>query len=268
MIDASELVRQALAAARAGDHDARWDRIVDLQRRGGAEVLDQARRLCASRDRERRRLGVDILGQLRAATAADGMPRIGDPDHEAAMRILLDVAAHERDPDVLHALGIAFGHRHDPRGVPALRRWRSHPDADVRYTVAFGLLGLTDPSAIDTLIELSDDDDDNVRNWATFGLARQVRTDTRAVRDALFARVADPNADARAEGLIGMALRHDDRVVPMLLDALTSPVWHGTAPHLVHDALHRMARATGDPRLWYYVRHHPVWIRHASRDRG
>jgi HEAT repeat protein len=268
MIGASELVRQALAATRAGDEDGRWDRIVDLHRADGAEVLDEARRLCASHDPARRRLGADILGQLRGATAADGTPRIGEPLHEAAMGILLDLAAVEGDPDVLRALGTAFGHRHDPRCVPALRRWRVHPDPDVRYAVTFGLIGLTDPLAIDTLIELSRDDDDHVRNWATFGLARQVNTDTPAVRDALLARTADPDDDARAEGLIGMALRRDDRVVPMLLDALNRPVWYGSAPDLVHDAMHRMAHLTGDPRLWYHVRHHPVWFRHASRGRA
>jgi HEAT repeat protein len=265
MIDASELVRQALAAARAGDLDARWDRIADLHRRGGAEVLDRARRLCASRDRQRRHLGVDILGQLRGATAADGTPRIGDPVHEAAMRILLDVAGRERDADVLRALGFAFGHRHDARAIPALRRWRAHPDPDVRDGVVFGLLNLTDAAAIETLIELSGDDDPHVRNWATFGLARQVQTDTPAIRDALLARAADADHDARAEALIGLAVRRDDRVVAPLLAALTSPVWSGSAPDLVHDALHRMARTTGDPRLWYHVRHHPKWIGHPSR---
>jgi HEAT repeat protein len=268
MVDASELVRQALAAGRAGDENERWDRVVDLHRTGGAAVLHEARRLCSSRDPERRRLGADILGQARAGTAADGTPRIGDPTHEAAMRILLDLAARERHPDVLHSLGIAFGHRHDARGIPALVRWRADRDPGVRYAVAFGLLGLTDPVAIDTLIELSDDDDAHVRNWATFGLARQVPTDTAAVRDALFARGADPDDDARAEGISGMARRRDERVVPMLLDALTRPSWTGSAPDLVHDALHQAARFTGDPRLWYYVRHHPVWIGHASRDRG
>src|SRR5688572_13477196 len=169
MIDASELVRQALAATRAGDSDTRWNRIDDLHRSDRAAVLDEARRLCASPDPVRRQLGADILGQLRVATAADGTPRIGEPSHEAAMRILLDLAATEGDPDVLRALGIAFGHRRDPRGVPALRRWRAHADAEVRYAVAFGLVGLTEPLAIDTLVELSADDDDHVRNWATFG---------------------------------------------------------------------------------------------------
>jgi len=257
MIDASALVRQALAATRAGDEDTRWDRIVDLHRLGGAEVLHEARRLGASRDPERRRLAADILGQLR-----------GDTDrgrtHEAAMRTLLDLADRERHADVLHSLGIAFGHRHDPRAIPALRRWRAHPDADVRHAVAFGLLGLTDPPAIDTLVELSGDDDPHVRNWATFGLARQVNTDTPAVREALLARGSDPDDDARAEGLIGLVRRRDDRVVPVLLDTLTRPVWRGSAPDLVHEALHTMARATGDARLWHYVRHHPVWIGHAD----
>jgi HEAT repeat protein len=97
--------------------------------------------------------------------------------------------------------------------------------------VVSALLRHRDPRAIQTLIELSRDEIGRVRDWATFGLGSQVGdvdpdtqgedvVDTPAVRDALADRLSDPDEDARCEAIVGLAMRRDPRVLPVLVQEL------------------------------------------------
>lgn len=75
----------------------------------------------------------------------------------------------------------------------------------MRYAVVFGLFGIDDDLAVQTLIELSADVDPQVRDWATFGLGVQIDRDDPAVRHALMARLEDPDIDTRGEAIRGLA---------------------------------------------------------------
>ena len=90
----------------------------------------------------------------------------------------------------------------------------------MRYGVVFGLLGHTNPRAVACLITLSADPEVPVRDWATFGLAVQIDTDTPALRAALYARLHDSDGDTAGEAMVGLARRKDTRVVGPLLEAL------------------------------------------------
>lgn len=205
-----ELIRLALAEE---DADAAWDFVVFLQFRGSAEVFSRAQELCGSDDPRARKLGVDILGQL-------GVPDRALP--EECFQTLAKLLPNEHNPEVLESVGVAFGHLHDPRAVELLAPLAQHPDADVRLGVVHGISRQRDALAITTLIDLSRDEDEDVRDWATFGLGSMVDTDTPAIRAALLARVTDPNDDARGEALVGLARRKDLRVLEPLIDELTS----------------------------------------------
>jgi HEAT repeat protein len=101
---------------------------------------------------------------------------------------------------------------------------KSHADSTVRHGVALGLSRHEDPRAIEALIVLSRDEDDDVRNWATFGLA-QLQTDTEPLREALVIRLSDLNPEIRGEAFVGLAERKDARVLEALRAALqTRPV--------------------------------------------
>ena len=140
--------------------------------------------------------------------------------HEQVMQVLLALLETEDTPEVLASIGVALGHRADARGVEPLLAFQQHADPDVRYGVVFGLLGQTDPHAIACLIALSADSEAYVRDWATFGLAAQIDTDTPALREALYARLRDPDGDTAGEAMIGLARRKDARVVAPLQEAL------------------------------------------------
>jgi HEAT repeat protein len=64
------------------------------------------------------------------------------------------------------------------------------------------------------------DDDQDVRDYATFGLGSCSDLDSPGIREALLQRVADSFADVRYEALVGLGKRRDVRVVPHVLRAL------------------------------------------------
>ena len=201
------------AALRERDEEVAWQAIAALHRRGSRDIFERARGLCASSNAHEQRVAVDILAQL------------GLPDatfHEAAVMLLLGMLEQEQEPEVLSAIGSALGHRHDGRAVEPLARFKHHADEDVRFGVVMGLLSLEDELAAQTLIELSADNAAIVRDWATFGLGSQIELDTPAIREALVARLSDEDEDTRGEAMVGLARRHDSRMVAPLLSDLAN----------------------------------------------
>jgi HEAT repeat protein len=195
------------------DEDAAWEPVVVLHFRGTAEVLERAQLLCGSEDPGSRCLGARILAQL-------GVPERSFP--EKSFQILATMLSKESDPEVLQSIAHAFGHLNDARAIPLLAPLLEHPNEDVRYGVVHGMSRHEDQAAITALIQLSRDDDSDVRDWATFGLGQMIRLDTPEIRDALFARCKDPDDDTRGEALVGLASRKDPRVLGPLMDELSS----------------------------------------------
>ena len=67
------------------------------------------------------------------------------------------------------------------------------------------------------------DADEDVRDWATFGLGVQGDLDSDEIRDALWQRISDPSPDVREECLVGLAKRKDHRALEVLVAALNQP---------------------------------------------
>jgi HEAT repeat protein len=199
-----ELIRLALSER---DEDMVGELVSALHCRGSREVLEAARQLCQSESAPERELGVTILGQL-------GVPSRSFP--EECFDCLQAMLRTESDPDTLQAIAIAFANLKNPRCVQLLLPFKSHPSDIVRWGVANGLSGHDDPEAIQALIELSCDEDEEIRDWATFGLGSLTEADTEEIRAALWARLDDPCPDAHAEAMVGLARRKDPRIFARL----------------------------------------------------
>src|SRR3954453_1975798 len=117
------------------------------------------------------------------------------PDDQAAA--LADMAARERDPDVIAAIVYAFGHLGEPYGEDWVLSRRGDADPQIREAVAFALGGRKSDEAVNALIELSGDDSAEVRDWATFALGTLADHDSPRLREALAARLEDPDEDTR-----------------------------------------------------------------------
>ena len=115
----------------------------------------------------------------------------------------------------------ALGHLDDPRAIPLIAALHSHPSEQIRFTVACALGSFpNDPLSVQTLLILMEDADADVRDWATFGLGVLGDQDTPEIREALFHRLNDQDLNAREEALVGLAKRHDTRILPDLISAL------------------------------------------------
>lgn len=78
------------------------------------------------------------------------------------------------------------------------------------FAVACALISFgDDPQAAQALMELTQDTDEDVRDWATFGLGVFGQLDSPEIREALVTRLSDTNADVRAEALAGLAARKE-----------------------------------------------------------
>jgi HEAT repeat protein len=233
------LLDEAIAASRAAetpdDYEGVWAPL-QLVAESGADADTLALEMIGSDDPCVRATGCDLLGLL--------CERFEEP-RTRATAALVALAVEEADVDVQWSIARALGSTADPDGLPVLLALADHPDSDVRFQVAVSLpstmLERMDERGIHALIELSRDPDGDVRNWATFGLGRQLDCDSTEIREALWVRVDDDNVDAREEAIVGLARRRDQRSLPLVVELLAGV----EVPSSVFDAAAYLA----DPSL-------------------
>ncbi|MFD9336812.1 HEAT repeat domain-containing protein [Streptomyces sp. NPDC060028] len=218
---AADLVGQALAAARVAGETDDWDayeRLLGRAAADGAGALPLGLELIGSADPVARETGCDLLGHASSQTEAV---------RAEAATALVALAERETEGRVLWSLARAMEMTYDQRGVPVLVALAGHHDAAIRRQVAGSFAGVTtglpDGPDIRALVTLTRDQDPEVRDWATFTLGFQAEADSPAIRDALWERTTDENAEVREEGIRGLARRHDPRAVPLLSQLLSSP---------------------------------------------
>jgi len=117
-----------------------------------------------------------------------------------------------------------LAHLEGDRAITALIGIRNNADPCVRHAVANGLGRTSRPEAIQTLIELMEDTDDDVRDWATFGLGVSTG-DSPQIREAFRRSLNDTFLDVRQEAIWGLARRKDPEGLLLLLEQLEAHVW-------------------------------------------
>ena len=208
------------------DDELPWGAVCAL--RLGSE--DDVFRLAAAYSRSEvpihRARALDVLAQLGA-----GKPF---PERRHVRESVSIAIAHlgDENPLVASSAAWALAHLQGDPAISALIGARKCADAQVRLAVAVGMAGSERSDAIRTLIELMEDDDDEVRNWATFGLGnagaeqgppvRFGTLDSAGIRDALRKRLTDSFRDVRDEAIWGLAFRRDPAALQLLLDRLNS----------------------------------------------
>lgn len=209
-----ELFAQTLAGGY--DDELPWVAVRTLHGMGSHEVLDRAAKWCASDTPLQRARGADILAQL--GRTAD---HPGNTFPEECFSQVLTLLQTEKETLPVLAAVHALGHIGNPLALPLVIKHRSHPHPDVRFAVACTLGNFADDArTVSTLLELMQDADEDVRDWATFGLGVQGNFDSEEIRNALCQRMSDPDKDVREEAMVSLARRKDQRVLPLLLDEL------------------------------------------------
>ena len=215
------LVQRTLVLARTEpvtQSDEYWAHVRALHFRSGRDIFEEAVRLCANPDPIFRAVGADILAQLGVRKGA----RVAEyPFAGESVPILVALLA-DREPLVTASALYALGHLGLGESEH-MARLASHPSEHVRCALAYALGGRTDHTSVDTLIALSDDQDTDTRDWATFALGALSEEDSPDIRDALAARLTDVDDEVRGEAMAGLAKRLDERAVPPVLCELSEP---------------------------------------------
>lgn len=198
--------------------DESWKAISELQMRGSPDALTLSSRLAKSRNHRKRALGLYMASQLRRRQKRS---RFGSIEYALQQtQELLLAGLHDTSSEVYRAAISGFGHRPHPLALPELIKFASHPDQEIRFGVAVALGNYSDADSIDALVRLAKDDSDAVRDWATFGIGSMLEVDNPKVRDLLWANLQDRDEDVRGEALVGLAVRKDERIIPVLLELL------------------------------------------------
>ncbi|WP_219471604.1 ankyrin repeat domain-containing protein, partial [Nonomuraea rhizosphaerae] len=204
---AEQLVARALAH-RDTDEDAEtWWVVADsLGKRADEETYEVLARLCVSEDAREREFGVDAIAQF--GFADDEKPYL-----ERTLPLLQKMATTEGNPQVLRSVLAALGHQGDPRALPQVLDIIGRPGHRRTMTDAIALADVLPPDhqdGLEILIGMTRDDETEVRDWATAGLAA-LKADTPVIREALADRLDDADLRTVAEATRGLADRGDPR---------------------------------------------------------
>jgi HEAT repeat protein len=185
---------------------------------------------CESGDPAVRGEAARILGQL-------GTP--DRPFRKAACPQLTKLLENDADSSVRASAAAALGHLGNPAAIPYLIQSAKDSEPEVRHDTAFALGHFNSPEVVEALIGLSGDPVEDVRSWAAFGLGTCLDADTEEIRDALLLRLSEADPEIRGEALIGLAKRHDPRVITPLIQELSGEFygsWCLEAAELLADA--------------------------------
>ncbi|MFD5753124.1 ankyrin repeat domain-containing protein [Streptomyces sp. NPDC127033] len=230
------------------ERDDWTEAVAALWRRGDEETFATCAAWCASDEPLRQAFAADVLARLGAtggagpqgnraggagatgpwagAEAADG----GSPYTARAVPLLRELSRQAVEPELISSVVVALGQHGDPSALPEILRHTAHPDAGVRRRVAVALTGLVPASGlvpaaepvpadhqdgVQAVVRLSQDEDAAVRDRAVMALAA-LEADTYEIREALAARLNEPDAGTAARAAWGLAVRRDPRAVAAL----------------------------------------------------
>ena len=183
------------------DNDKPWDafsRYVGLQ----VGRCSTKQPWTESAEPQERARGLDVIAQLEK-TAEHPTNNFPQESYDVAARVV----QREREVQPLNSAISALGHIDDPRAVPLIAGFHSHPSETIRFTVACALGCFpNDPLSVRALLTLMEDADADVRDWATFGLGVLGDQDSPEIRAALSRRLNDEDVDAREETLVARSL--------------------------------------------------------------
>ena len=207
------------------DDDSPWEAVHSLRQAGTREIFEHAARWVESDQPLKRARGLDVLAQI-GKTAEHPSNAFPEESYDLVSQAL----RKEREFLPLQSAIFALGHLGDARAVPLIAEFHADTRAEIRFSVAFALGCFPDdPLSVSTLLTMTGDADGDVRDWATFGVGVLGNQDSVELRDHLYRRLNDPNSDANEEAVVGLAKRHDLRVLPKLIDLLSQSSISGRA---------------------------------------
>ncbi|MFD1604030.1 hypothetical protein ACFSJW_09015 [Flavobacterium artemisiae] len=190
-----------------------WNYVSELRKRKSKDIFEKSILLMESKIAKERIIGIDVLAQF-------GYPRL---HKKIILKKFFHLLKNETDKNAISSLFYGIGHNNEDltiKQIDLICSFKKNKNSKIRSSLAFALLTKEEPNAIDTLIELSKDQDYEIRDWATFGLGTQIETDNEDIRNALWKRINDKYETPRFEAIFGLAKRKDKRIKEILVTEL------------------------------------------------
>lgn len=191
-----------------------WDNVRELRSRPSLSVFNKAVELINSSSDKEIVIGIDILAQL------GFNPRFKQKE---AIDIYFKLLKGKPSPKVLISILYAISHNNeflDDSHVLQLINYKNHRYCNVRLGLVQALSGIENISAINALVELSNDNDPDIRDWATFSLGTQIDNRSEIATKTLWDRMEDECENVRYEAIAGLAKRQDKRIKNILIHEL------------------------------------------------
>lgn len=204
-----------------------WNNISELRKRANDDIFNQAYKLAKSQIDKKKIIGIDVLAQL----GFD--PRFRQ---EETIKLYFELLEENQNDDVLFSLFFGISHNNEKltnNQVLQLIKFKDSKNNDVRYSLVSAISGVDNPKAIETLIELSEDNFSSIRNWATFGIGTLCEQNNDRIIKALWNRIKDKHQETKLEGIVGLANRNQVAIKEQIIEELKS----GEYGTLLFDAI-------------------------------
>lgn len=191
-----------------------WENISELRKRPNQYVFDRAVELIKTNNDKEIIIGIDVLAQL------GFNPRFKQNE---TIEICFSLLEKEQTPKVTESILFAISHNNEilkKDQILALTNLKTHSYCIVRYGLVQALSGLEQKDAIEALIELSADKNQDIRDWAVFSLGTLIETNNDSITKVLWERTNDSNESVRFEAIAGLAKRKDKRIKDTLIQEL------------------------------------------------
>lgn len=182
-----------------------------LHFKGDHTVVALAKKLCSNKNYKQREIGALILQQI----------KIADHEIEEINKLLLTLASSDKSILVKTSAIYALAHRcrlgfknYKPL-LNLLKKTVYSHSARIRSATTFAFSCFYDKDAIPLLLDLLQDEDDEIRNWAAFAININ-EYNSKKIRDKFAVMLTDPYEEVRYEVIQGLAKRKDKRVTPIL----------------------------------------------------
>jgi len=190
-----------VSEAHARGEVSRSELLVALHERGSREVFEAAEVLCRDDRPEGRTLGLRILRELG--------PSDKRPVFDETWPLLEEMVETEEDDDVLYWVLSCLWYTGNPRVIDTLVRYSSHPNDDIRQTIAFGVAGCgpDDPRVVEALLRLARDPVDDIRGYAVYDFVESITADSPEIRAVLTGLLDDPDEGVRRDAAAALKVR-------------------------------------------------------------
>ena len=178
-----------------------WNFISELRQRKTEDIFEKSISLTKSENINEKNIGINVLAQF-------GFPR---KHKRRILKTFFNLLKTEKDKNIISSIFYGIGHNNEnlsEKQIEQICIFKNHKSINVKFSLISAILSIEQNQAIETLIQLSNDKNSDIRDWATFGIGTQIDVNNENIQKALWNRINDKDIDTKNEAIVGLAKRN------------------------------------------------------------